>query len=210
MAYKRVLVTVAVAGLAAAASTGITWASIPDASGVIHACIAKGGLPVAQPAAGTVRIIDPANQTCLRNETPVSWSQAGPAGPPGPQGEPGQREPSDAFIAHNFADVQLSGTALTTVVALTLPAGMYVVSGKTSVANDGATPSFTGCQISATSETDLTIPPSTAQDAAIQELVVLDAVTLPAAGSIQLACQGNDGDASESEIVATQVGAIHS
>jgi hypothetical protein len=57
--------------------SGIAVASIPDSSGVIHACLKDAKL----------RVIDSdAGQTCLPSEQALNWSQAGPQGPAGPQG----------------------------------------------------------------------------------------------------------------------------
>jgi hypothetical protein len=64
-----------VAGAAIAMTAAVGYAAIPDASGMIHACYANRD--------GTVRIIDAPSQTCGRNQTPLSWNQAGPAGPEG-------------------------------------------------------------------------------------------------------------------------------
>ena len=69
---------------------GVAYATIPDASGVIHACYSKSG--------GSLRVIDASVTTCKSGETSLSWSvqgipgpqgPQGPAGPQGPQGEPG-------------------------------------------------------------------------------------------------------------------------
>ena len=61
---------------------GAVWASIPDASGVIHACYKAQN--------GQLRIVDPSQgQTCVPSETPLQWNQAGPAGTPGAPGAPG-------------------------------------------------------------------------------------------------------------------------
>lgn len=47
------------------------WATIPDASGVIHACL-KNGVP---------RIVDTeAGQSCKPTEQPLDWNQAGQPG----------------------------------------------------------------------------------------------------------------------------------
>lgn len=65
-------------------------ASVPDAAGVIHGCINK--------ATAVVRIIDTAKTGALGQcitttgplaETPVTWSQTGPAGVAGAPGTPG-------------------------------------------------------------------------------------------------------------------------
>jgi hypothetical protein len=65
---------------------GIAYASIPDGSGVIHACYKKSG--------GTLRVIDDSQQFCDSNETPIQWSQTGPQGIPGPQGPTGPTGPT--------------------------------------------------------------------------------------------------------------------
>ena len=59
---------------------GVAWASIPDATGVIHGCYNKSG--------GALRVIDTAisTQKCTSTQVPLSWSQKGPPGPPGPAG----------------------------------------------------------------------------------------------------------------------------
>jgi hypothetical protein len=42
---------------------------------------------------GQLRVIDPAVESCRRNETPISWNQAGTPGPEGPQGPAGPAGP---------------------------------------------------------------------------------------------------------------------
>jgi hypothetical protein len=67
------------------ASTGLVSASIPDGSGAIHGCIAKG--------TGTLRVIDteaPESAACTSKERAIVWSQRGPAGPAGLTGATGQ------------------------------------------------------------------------------------------------------------------------
>jgi hypothetical protein len=87
--------------LLVAASAGIAYATIPDASSQYHACVLT--------AVGQVRIIDhDAGANCKESEQHVHWSQVGPpdaqgpagpigpagqAGPPGPQGETGSQGP---------------------------------------------------------------------------------------------------------------------
>jgi Collagen triple helix repeat (20 copies) len=75
-----------VASLAIAVVT-IVQATIPDTSGVIHACYR---------ANGNLRLVD--KSSCTSSETALTWNQAGPQGPagatgpvgaPGPQGAPG-------------------------------------------------------------------------------------------------------------------------
>lgn len=60
----------------------IAYASIPDAGGVIHGCYKTSN--------GSLRVIDSAAVQCdPKNETPISWNQAGTQGPQGVQGEQG-------------------------------------------------------------------------------------------------------------------------
>lgn len=63
-------------------STGLASASIPDASGVIHGCYAKGG---------DFRVIDAPKEACKVGEKAVSWNQVGPQGPAGAAGPIGPR-----------------------------------------------------------------------------------------------------------------------
>ena len=72
--------------LLVAASAGIAYATIPDASSQYHACVLT--------AMGQVRIIDhDAGANCKENEQHVHWNQSGPSGAAGPQGEPGSEGP---------------------------------------------------------------------------------------------------------------------
>lgn len=60
----------------------IAYASIPDANGVVHGCYKTSN--------GSLRVIDsPSVQCDPRNETAISWNQAGPVGPQGLQGPVG-------------------------------------------------------------------------------------------------------------------------
>jgi len=71
-------------GLLAGASTAA--ASIPDGSGVIHACYTTTP-SLLNPFApwGSLRVIDTVSgQACAGNESPLSWSQTGSQGPAGP------------------------------------------------------------------------------------------------------------------------------
>jgi hypothetical protein len=78
-----IVVIAAAVGLVAA---GISYATIPDSSGVIHGCYQKSG--------GTLRVIDATVTTCAKTETELDWSQTGPPGPAGPQGPVGPAGPA--------------------------------------------------------------------------------------------------------------------
>ncbi|MFL5828337.1 MAG: Hcp family type VI secretion system effector [Solirubrobacteraceae bacterium] len=94
--WKAVLlVTIGAAGGAAA----LAVASVPDPSGVIHACVAttaSNGRPTTTTGAN-LRIIDPsAGQSCTNAagaapaEASIAWNTAGPPGAPGAAGAPGR------------------------------------------------------------------------------------------------------------------------
>jgi hypothetical protein len=92
-AMKRLaLISIVVAALGG----GVAYATIPDSSGVIHACMLKN--------LGTIRLIDTATgQKCSATfETVVDWNErgqqglpgaTGPAGPQGPKGDKGDEGP---------------------------------------------------------------------------------------------------------------------
>jgi len=69
-----------VAAFLLAVAGGIAYATIPDSSGVIHACFLN--------QEGQLRVID-TGATCRRNETPLSWNQTGSQGQQGPPGPAG-------------------------------------------------------------------------------------------------------------------------
>jgi hypothetical protein len=79
----RVLGAVAAAAALVVAGAGAaTWASFPDASGVIHGCY--------KPSTGALKILDTANhKTCAHGSTEISWNQTGPKGPRGHKGATG-------------------------------------------------------------------------------------------------------------------------
>jgi hypothetical protein len=62
-------------------ATGVAWAAIPDAGGVIHGCYTK---------AGTLRVVEAESQ-CKSTETALHWNQQGLKGDPGTPGVPGER-----------------------------------------------------------------------------------------------------------------------
>jgi hypothetical protein len=85
---RRPFVILLGSGVVLAVGAGIAIASIPDASGVIHACY--------KTSQGQTRIVQSAAD-CNPSETAVQWSQtgvAGPAGPPGPPGPTGPQGPT--------------------------------------------------------------------------------------------------------------------
>lgn len=90
---KAGLIGAAAAGLTVLAGVGIASASIPDSSGVIHACYqsppASGGSKLA--------VIDTDNGGhCSGGHVELSWNQTGPQGPAGATGATGPAGPSTA------------------------------------------------------------------------------------------------------------------
>jgi len=77
---RKVLVVLIGAFAALAVGVGFAIASIPDSSGVFHACYQKNQ--------GQLRLVESAS-ACRPSEKATSWSQTGPPGPPGPPGTPG-------------------------------------------------------------------------------------------------------------------------
>lgn len=91
----------AVAAIAALLlSTGIAAAAIPDQTGLIHGCYAKGG---------DFRLIDAPREQCKVGEKAVQWNQTGPQGPvgqAGPEGPVGPQGPAGATGAEGPAGPQ--------------------------------------------------------------------------------------------------------
>ena len=65
--------------------TGLAAAAIPDPVGTYHGCYAKNG--------GTLRVIDPARESCKSGETKMTWSAVGPTGATGATGAQGAQGP---------------------------------------------------------------------------------------------------------------------
>ena len=130
-------VAVAIFGALAVAG-GIAYATIPDASGVIHACYNKTGQ-------GALRVIDTDKaQTCQSSEAPLNWSQTGPQGPQGlqgpqgpigPTGATGPTGPSDVYSVDGYGAgfKSIPFQTLVTLATTTLPAGSYFVEAETEI-----------------------------------------------------------------------------
>jgi hypothetical protein len=111
---------------------GIAYATIPDASGMIHGCYNK--------TQGSLRVIDSDKaQTCSNGEAPLNWSQTGPQGIQGPKGDTGPTGPSDVWsvdgccaVLKNIAPFK---TWVTVATTSTLPAGSYSVESEIEIEN---------------------------------------------------------------------------
>lgn len=78
----RAVAVLAVGGAGGAAAVAV--ATVPDSSGVIHACV--GSPPAGAAPTANLRVID-TGQSCTGTEQPLSWNVQGP---PGAQGPPGR------------------------------------------------------------------------------------------------------------------------
>src|SRR5436190_6825611 len=140
---------------AALLAGGFAFATIPDASGVIHGCYMKNG--------GTIRVIDDGVTKCAQNETSLNWNNAGPRGPqgiPGPQGVPGPQGSQGASgpqgpsglqgppglpgpagqnaVSHGYYDsntLNIASDDPYVAATLTLPPGNFLVFGKVEATN---------------------------------------------------------------------------
>ena len=71
----------------AALASGVAYATVPDAGGVIHACYNATANP-----SGSLRVIDTdKGAVCAKNERPLDFNQRGPQGPQGSRGSRGSR-----------------------------------------------------------------------------------------------------------------------
>lgn len=83
---RRFMLIGAVLALVLGIGAGVAYASIPDSSGVIHACYQSP-----PPAHGAnLQVIDTgAGGSCGGGMVPLTWNQTGPQGPAGPSGVSG-------------------------------------------------------------------------------------------------------------------------
>jgi hypothetical protein len=139
MATSRYAVGIAVGVIfGAVVGTGVSWAAVPDANGIIHGCYDNKGTVHA------LKVIDTASTaTCPGGSTALNWNQTGPQGPQGAPGAAGQAGPqgpagvSHAYQVTSTGAISLSSATLTTVVSLTLPPGDYLLSGIVNVNDVG-------------------------------------------------------------------------
>jgi hypothetical protein len=109
---------------------------IPGADGIIHGCYATDN--------GKLRVIDPQQEQCKRDEAPLQWNQTGPQGPKGDtgtqgaqglKGDPGIQGPAGTPGVSGYQQVVESHNNFTlaasteSVHVLTCPAGEKVLSG---------------------------------------------------------------------------------
>ena len=195
----------------------LTYATIPDSNGVIHACYNKSG--------GSIRVIDDSVTKCSSNETSLNWNVTGPSGPTGPQGLQGPAGlqgppgPSNAFV-QKF-DPGALGFPLSNVPvivqAVNLPAGNYVVTASLDAFSDTAGVGFSAtCFLvngSANPVLSGALDTKVAVGSAgeIGNLVLLGWLQLSAPGAVTLQCYSgsNSSQVTHSSLGAIQVGSLN-
>ena len=130
---RRRLLGLAVAvGLALSAGIAtVAYASIPDASGVIHACYHVNGAGQIDGSA-TLRVIDAASSNkdgtaCKKDENPLDWNQQGIQGPQGPQGPAGPAVAGHVYVSNPNSHEMLENDNTEIVGLSGLPAGNYLI-----------------------------------------------------------------------------------
>jgi hypothetical protein len=185
---------VPIAIVAVLAAGGIAYASIPDSSGVIHACYQKTN--------GSLRVIDTqAGAKCSSTENPLTWNQTGPAGP---------RGPSDAFLASDGG--KPIGLSPTTLASLTLPAGNYTLIAKTGV-YDLSSADIVDCFLKAAGSTldedEVRLDGLTTTNDDNEFMDLIGVVSLDSAGTVSVVCTSSFSASENTQLLATQVATIH-
>jgi hypothetical protein len=182
---------------------GIAYATIPDASGVIHGCYNK--------TQGSVRVIDSEKaQTCSNGEAPLNWSQTGPQGQQGLQGPPGPTGPSDVYSVDGYDQgfQNLPATTLVTLATTTLPAGSYFVQAETEVRPIFYTNYF--CDLADSANNEYQETRVTSSDWVT--VPVQAVVTLASGGTVSFQCFADNAgsEAFNWQLAAIKVGTVHS
>jgi hypothetical protein len=200
-------VLLAVAAIAAIASTA--WAVIPDASGTIHACVARDG---------ALRVIDTdLGETCKPRETSLEWDTT-----------PETRLP-DSFVALATDEVSLPD-GRTEIARLNLQPGRYQVSAKVFLFSTSSTfvpGSGVACQLTPSSSDgtpgDPGAPPAdpgllvlsaSGEPGSAGTISLAVSQTLTLAGAVVLSCASHDPPADSAPVAsnawirAIEVGSI--
>ena len=199
---RPAVVAVAIVGALLVAG-GIAYATIPDASGVIHGCYNKTGQ-------ATLRVIDTdKGQACSSSETPLNWSQTGPTGPQGPTG------PSDVYSVDGF-NAGLKGIPVSPnwvdLATTSLPAGSYFVQAETTADTFASSSTDFFCDLvdSATNEYQFTRVTSAPTLTNWVTIPVQAVVTLASPDAVSFRCSASaPSEAFNWQLAAIKVGAVH-
>ena len=199
---------------------GIAYATIPDSSGVIHACYHVNGQGAVD-GSGTLRVIDPSStnkdgSACKHDEKALDFNQTGPQGtqgPQGPQGQPGPTGPSDVWsVDGEGAEKNLPiSTWVTLATTSTLPAGSYFVQAQAEADNTLSTPSEYSCQLVDSSNNDY--EDTNANTSGDWATIPVEAViTLSSPDTISLECFSTTAlsEAFNWQLAAIKIGTVHS
>ena len=209
-------------GLAVATVGGAVMvvATIPDSSGVIHACYSRSG--------GNIRVIDDSVTGCKTGETALAWGVQGPQGPSGPAGPKGDtgatgdtgptgpRGPSDGFFTnqdHSFSAVALpTAPPGATVIALPLPSGTFIVNAVVGVARSQSSIVEVLCHFSTSSDQFFSHIQTTfgGELDSFATLPLTAAVSLAAADTVSVNCYADTAGvlSQPSSITAIQVATL--
>lgn len=138
----------------------------------------------------------------------------GPAGPAGPAGPTGAAGSTGAYIAREGADIDY-GTSATTIATVNLPAGLYALFAKVEVMNNDGDPQTETCSLSTGESAQVRLNGQDTNGLGIAEdsysalIPLQDLLTLSAAGSASLTCNGFSGIAIGGKITAIPVSALH-
>ncbi|HEY3578214.1 MAG TPA: hypothetical protein VGK68_09530 [Gaiellaceae bacterium] len=187
---------------------GIAYATIPDASGIIHGCYQKNQ--------GTLRIVDTDKaQSCSSSESPLTWSQTGP---PGQQGPPGPTGPSDIWSVNGydagFKSLAPFNSWVDLATTSTLPAGSYFVQAEAEMDSNLSVSTDYFCDLvdSSTSEYQMTRATSSPTTTDWVTIPVQAVVTLASPDTISLRCDASTAgsEAFNWQLAAIKVGTVHS
>lgn len=194
----------------------ISYASIPDASGIIHGCYKKNG--------GTLRVLEDSTTQCSANESPVFWNQAGPQGPvgpqglAGPQGETGPQGPAGspgslpaAAFAVASSPLSYIGSEYTQVMTKDLPAGNWVVTATANIFSNTPTGRREHhCQLrngSTPIEEVLWIANAEGVWSSTWSMSITGGVAFPQGGQVSVWCRAEEiGEVSGTKMMVVQVG----
>lgn len=136
----------------------------------------------------------------------------GPQGPPGPEGPPGPVGTGNIWITRQSDSVTLGfGELPTQVLSLTVPAGVYAISAKVSVANSAPIVHFAQCTLITDAPVLLdtsTVELAGGDDDKQQVISLLDADTFDSETTITLDCFTSEGTATNGVLAAIEVGSL--
>jgi hypothetical protein len=189
----RLATPILAVAIVATATAGVTFAS--SASHGVKACENSKGVLVVASAKGR----------CPKHDSKVSLGKTGPKGATGP---------SNGYVATARTAVELSGP--TTVVTLALPAGSYLLDGDANLDNFNTGSETPYCEITdgSTSTIAYQTPLAAKIGSGLLQLPgsgsdsVNGALTLTAAGSIQLVCAASSATTALGSLTAVRIGTL--